>query len=132
MMPVVSRLRAEAPGSEAAHYYSAALLFIEGRTELALKEAQAVIAGNPGHAKAQNLAGACLASLGQRDQARAAFRASLAADPQGSGDLLKPGNARATGRQPRAGRQYFAEALTVDPTSETARAGLADLSRSQS
>ena len=36
MAPVVARLRAQAPGSEAAHYYSAALLYLEGRTDLAL------------------------------------------------------------------------------------------------
>ena len=82
MRPVVARLRAEAPASEAAHYYSAALLFMENRIDLALTEARRVLAINPSHAKAHNLMGACLASLGQRDQARTAFQASLRADPR--------------------------------------------------
>jgi Flp pilus assembly protein TadD len=80
MRPVVARLRAVAPSTEAAHYYSAALLFMEERVDLALNEARRVLAINPSHARAQNLMGACLASLGRREEARAAFRASLQAD----------------------------------------------------
>jgi spermidine synthase len=124
MAPIVSRLRAVAPGSEGAHYYSAALLFLEGRVDLALREARAVIAQNPEHAKAQNIAGACLANLGQRDLARAAFEASIAADPKEPTSYtnlalleLESGNAE------RAA-SYFAEALTIDPTSRAARDGL--------
>ena len=37
---------------------------------------------NPQNAKAHNLLGACLASLGQRDQARDAFQASITANPR--------------------------------------------------
>ena len=77
MRPVVARLRAVAPSSEAAHYYSAALLFMEERVEPALAEARRVVAINPSHARAQNLMGACLASVGRRDEARTAFQASL-------------------------------------------------------
>jgi spermidine synthase len=125
MVPIVSRLRAEAPASEAAHYYSAALLFLEGRTELALREAEAVIASNPGHAKAQNLKGACLATLGQRDQARAAFEASLAADPKEPGTYTNLANLELEAGNTDRAAQYFAEALSIDPNSETALAGLA-------
>jgi spermidine synthase len=124
MAPIVSRLRAEAPASDAAHYYSAALLFIEGRTELALREARAVIAKNPGHAKAQNLAGACLANLGQRDQARAAFEASIAADPKEPATYTNLAMLELEAGNPERAEQYFAEALTIDPTSEVAREGL--------
>jgi tetratricopeptide (TPR) repeat protein len=127
MVPIVSRLRAEAPASEAAHYYSAALLFLEGRTDLALREAQAVIARNPGHAKAQNLKGACLATLGQRDQARAAFHASLAADPKEPATYTNLANLELEAGNEEQAVQYFAEALTIDPNSETALAGLARL-----
>ena len=55
---------------------------MENRVDLALTEARRVLSRNPVHAKAHNLMGACLASLGQRDQARTAFRASLDADPK--------------------------------------------------
>jgi spermidine synthase len=127
MRPVVARLRVAAPDSEAAHYYSAALLFMETRADLALAEARRVLARNPGHAKAHNLVGACLASLGQRDQARTAFRASLDADPRDPATYtnlatleLQAGNARLASR-------YFAEALSIDPRSDAARQGLAEL-----
>ena len=43
-------------------------------TDLALTEARRVLAVNPTHAKAQNLLGACLASQGQRDEARSRVR----------------------------------------------------------
>jgi spermidine synthase len=129
MKPVVARLRLAAPASEAAHYYSAALLFLENRTELALTEARRVIALNPGHAKAHNLMGACLASLGQREQARAAFQASIAADPRDPATYSNLATLELqSGNRDRAAR-YFAEALTIDPGSEAARRGLADLAQ---
>jgi Flp pilus assembly protein TadD len=124
MAPVVARLRTVAPGSEEAHYQSAALLFLEGRMDLALREARTVIARNPAHAKAQNIAGACLANLGERELARAAFEASIAADPKEPATYtnlalleLESGNAA------RA-EAYFAEALTIDPSSQAAIDGL--------
>ncbi|MGH9175173.1 MAG: tetratricopeptide repeat protein, partial [Vicinamibacterales bacterium] len=127
MKPVVARLRAEAPSSEAAHYYSAALLFMENRTELALTEARRVLAVNPGHAKAHNLMGACLANLGQPDEARAAFQASIAADPRDPATYSNLATLELqSGNRDRAAK-YFAEALTIDPSSETARRGIADL-----
>lgn len=129
MKPVVGRLRAEAPSSEAAHYYSAALLFMEDRTDLALAEARRVLDLNPGHAKAHNLVGACLASLGQRDQARAEFQASIAADPRDPATYANLATLEMqSGNRERAAR-YFAEALTIDPTSEAARRGLAEVRR---
>jgi Flp pilus assembly protein TadD len=129
MKPVVARLRLAAPASEAAHYYSAALLFMENRTDLALTEARRVIALNPAHAKAHNLMGACLASLGQRDQARAAFQASIAADPRDSATYSNLATLEMqSGNRDRAAR-YFAEALTIDPSSEAARRGLAELAQ---
>jgi len=124
MAPVVGRLRAQAPGSEATHYYSAALLYLEGRTDLALREARAVIEQNPAHAKAHNIAGACLASLGQRDQARAAFEASIAADPRESGTYTNLATLELEAGNPDRAAEYFAEALTIDPDSQAAREGL--------
>jgi spermidine synthase len=124
MAPVVARLRSIAPGSEAAHYHSAALLFLEGRHELALREARSVIARNPSHAKAQNLAGACLANLGQRDLARAAFEASIAADPKEPATYTNLALLELESGNPDRAEAYFAEALTIDPSSEAAREGL--------
>jgi spermidine synthase len=125
MRPVVSRLRLEAPSSEAAHYYSAALLFMENRTDLAVTEARRVLAVNPTHAKAQNLLGACLANLGQRDQARSAFQASIAADPRDPATYANLATLELQSGNRDLAARYFAEALTVDPSSEAARRGLA-------
>jgi spermidine synthase len=124
MAPVVARLRAVAARSDAAHYYSAALLFLEGRLELALREARAVIAQNPGHAKAQNIAGACLASLGQRDLARAAFEASIAANPKEPATYANLATLELESGNTDRAAAYFAEALTIDPSSQAARDGL--------
>jgi spermidine synthase len=129
MQPVVVSLRQHAPDSEAAHYYSAALLFLEGRTALALDEARRAVELNPANAKAHNLVGACLASQGQRDPARAAFEASIAADPRDPGTYTNLANLeRESGNLDRAAR-YFVEALMIDPSSESARQGLAALQR---
>ncbi len=129
MRPVVARLRVEAPYSEATHYYSAAALFMEDRTELALAEARRVLELNPRHAKAHNLTGACLAQLGQRDQARAAFQASLKANPRDPATYTNLATLELQAGNRHRAAQYFAEALTVDPTSDAARRGLAELTR---
>jgi spermidine synthase len=127
MRPVVSRLRAVAPGTEAAHYYSAALLFMENRLDLALAEARRVLAINPLHAKAHNLAGACLASLGDREQARTAFQASLKADPRDPATYTNLATLEMQAGNAALATRYFAEALTIDPESGAARQGLAEL-----
>jgi spermidine synthase len=127
MRPVVARLRAEGPARENAHYYTAALLFMENRTDQALAEAQRVLSINPNHAKAHNLVGACLASLGQRDKAREAFQASISANPRDPATYSNLATLELqSGNRDRAAR-YFAEALTIDPTSEAARRGLAEI-----
>jgi Flp pilus assembly protein TadD len=127
MRPVVARLRAVAPASEAAHYYSAALLFMEQRIDLARSEAQQVVALNPRHARAQNLLGASLASLGQRDDARTAFRASIDADPRDPAPYTNLATLELQSGNRELARQYFAEALTLDPANAAARDGLAGL-----
>ena len=127
MRPVVARLRAVAPASEAAHYYSAALLFMEQRIDLALSEAQQVVAVNPRHARAQNLVGASLASLGQPDRARTAFRASIDADPRDPATYTNLATLELQAGNQELARRYFAEALTLDPANPAARDGLAGL-----
>jgi spermidine synthase len=127
MRPVVARLRAVAPSSEAAHYYSAALLFMEQRIESALAEARRVVAINPAHARAQNLMGACLASIGRSEEARTAFQASLASDSKDPATYanLAMLETQAGNRDLAIG--YYAEALAIDPNHPAARQGLAAL-----
>jgi spermidine synthase len=127
MRPVVARLRSVAPNSEAAHYYSAALLFMEQRVELAANEARRVIALNPSHARAHNLLGAALASLGQRDAARAAFQASLDADSRDPATYTNLATLEVQTGNPQLARRYYADALTLDPDNTAARDGLAQL-----
>jgi spermidine synthase len=127
MRPVVARLRTVAPESEAAHYYSAALLFMENRVDMALNEARRVLALNPNHSKAHNLMGACLASMGQRDQARTAFQASLQANPRDPATYTNLATLELQAGNALQATRYFAEALTIDPESAPARQGLAEL-----
>jgi hypothetical protein len=84
---VLARLRRDAPTSQTTRYYSAALLFRQGRPDLALEEVEVVVRENRRHALAQNLLGAVLASLGQLE--RTAFEASLRANPLSPGADLR-------------------------------------------
>jgi spermidine synthase len=127
MRPVVARLRAVAPASEAAHYYSAALLFMEERVEPALAEARRVIAINPAHARAQNLMGACLASIGRREEARHAFQASLESDSKDPATYTNLAMLETQAGNRDLAVRYYAEALTLDPNHAAARQGLAAL-----
>ena len=123
--PVVARLLHEAPENAWAHYYAASLFFIKNRPDQALQAARNAVIRDPNHAKALNLIGASLASMGQIEPAREAFVASLAADPREPGTYTNLATLeRQTGNHDRA-RRYFAEALTIDPTNEAARQGLA-------
>ena len=123
--PVVARLVKEAPQSAWAHYYAASLFFLQNRHDMALRAARNAVSIDPKHAKAYNLMGACLASMGQTDAARTAFETSIKADPREPGTYTNLATLELqSGNRDRAIR-YFAEALTVDPTSQSAREGLA-------
>jgi len=125
--PVVARLVAEAPKNTWAHYYAGSLFFMQNRLDMAAQAARNAVSLDPANAKAQNLLGACLASMGQADGARAAFVASLKADPREPGTYVNLATLEIqAGNRDRA-LQYFAEALTVDPMSQDAREGLASL-----
>ncbi len=121
LQPVVARLRAVAPMADATRYYTATLLFLEGRADLAINEARALTQANPRHAKAQNLLGAALATAGQRDLAREAFLASLTVDPRDPTTYTNLALLDLDGGNRTAGLQRLAEALTLDPTSVAAR-----------
>ena len=124
---MVARLRAVAPNAEATYYYSAALLFMEQRVDLALAEAQRVLAVNPLHARAHNLAGAALGSLGRRDEARSAFHKSLEADPRDPATYTNLATLELEAGDRALAERYFAEALTLDPANASARQGLAEI-----
>jgi len=125
--PVVARLVAEAPKNTWAHYYAGSLFFMQSRLELAAQAARNAVSLDPANAKAQNLLGACLASMGQVDAARAAFEASLKADAREPGTYVNLATLEIQSGNRERALQYFAEALTVDPMSQGAREGLASL-----
>jgi spermidine synthase len=124
LQSAVGRLREVAPAGEVTRYYAASLAFMQNKPSLAVSELEPVVRENPGHALAQNLIGAALASLGDREGARQAFDASLRADPLGAGTYTNLATLELeSGNLDEAARRY-AEALTLDPSSETARQGL--------
>jgi tetratricopeptide (TPR) repeat protein len=125
--PVVARLVAEAPKNTWSHYYAGSLFFMQNRLDMAAQAARNAIDLDPANAKAQNLLGACLASMGQADAARAAFEASLKADPREPGTYTNLATLELQAGNRARALQYFAEALTVDPMSQSARDGLASL-----
>jgi spermidine synthase len=125
LAPAVARLRAEALDRASTRYYSAALAFMQQRPDIAVREAEAALAIDPRHALAQNVLGAALASLGQRDRARAAFEASLQADPRDPATYSNLAMLELESGNVDAARQHFAEALMLDPSNAIARDGLA-------
>ena len=125
LQPVVARLRAVAPTADPTRYYTATLLFMEGRTDLAIGEARTLAAANPTHAKAQNLLGAALATSGQRDLAREAFLASIKIDPRDPAAYTNLALLELEGGNRAAGLRRLAEALTLDPSASAAREAFA-------
>jgi tetratricopeptide (TPR) repeat protein len=124
LAPAVARLRAEAPDRAATRYYSATLAYLQERPEIAVREAQAALAVQPDYAPAQNVLGAALAGLGQRDRARAAFEASLKSAPRDPATHSNLATLELEAGNMDAARRHFAEALMIDPGNAVARDGL--------
>lgn len=123
--PAVRRLETVAPNGAETLYYGATLAFMSQQADKAIRLAQRAVATDPRHARAHNLLGAALASLGKVDEARQAFQTSLELNPKdatpytnlGSLELLDAAN-------PSAAVGHFSEALALDPGSSAARDGL--------
>jgi Flp pilus assembly protein TadD len=123
--PLADSLAARFPDRPDPQYYRATALFLSGKTEDALAVARRVTERHPDHARAQNLLGAACATLGRRDCARAAFEASLRANPHDASTYVNVGRFCLQSGSPQEASSYFAEALTIDPSSSPARDGLA-------
>jgi Flp pilus assembly protein TadD len=122
---ISNALLARYPNRPDSHYYRGSALFMRGKPEEALVEAQRVIAIDPGHARAQNLLGAACATLGRRDCAEAAFQASIRANPRDASTYVNLGMFRLQSGNPHGAADAFAEALALSPALEAARSGLA-------
>jgi Flp pilus assembly protein TadD len=112
------------PEREDTLYYAAMVSFLGGNPTEAISRAERVVHLNPRHVLAQNLIGSASASLGQRDRARAAFRASIEADPSEASTYTNLGLLELESGNPKAAVAYFAESLTLDPNDERARNNL--------
>ena len=124
LMSLAEGLVARFGAREEPQYYHATALFMQGRTADAVEELQRLVARNPRHARAQNLLGAACATNGQRECARAAFEASLEANPRDLLTYVNLGLFCLESGDAGAAVGYFSEALTIDPTSAAARDGL--------
>jgi spermidine synthase len=122
---VVADLQRVAPASDSTLYYDASLQFMAGRPEDAIRIGEQLRARNGGHARALNLLGAAYATVGKREDARRAFEASMRADPRDPTAYANFGAFELESGSPQAAADYFAEALTLDPTSTAAQEGLA-------
>lgn len=121
---VVRDLERVAPDSEQALYYAATRHFMANQLPEAIATAERLRARNGRHARCLNLLGAAYATLGRSDAARQAFAASIDADPRDPGAYVNLGTFELQAGRAIEAEKYFAEALTLDPTSAPAQHGL--------
>jgi tetratricopeptide (TPR) repeat protein len=124
LAPLADALVTHYPAREEGHYYRATALFLRGRTQEAIDEARQVVAANPNHARAFNLLGAACATAGQRDCAQAAFESSIRANARDPSTYVNLGTFFLQAGDAGAATGAFAEALSLDPESSSARSGL--------
>jgi spermidine synthase len=105
-------------------YYHATALYLSRRPQEAVAAAQEVVAAQPGHARAQSLLGAACASIGRLDCALAAFQAAVRGNPRDPSNYVNAGIFSLQSANPAGAANYFASALTIDPSSKPARDGL--------
>jgi spermidine synthase len=113
------------PPTAATEYYAAAARLLRDDPRGALDHAERAIALDPAYAAVYDLAGAALTRLDQPDRARAMFERSLAFDAHDSAAYTNLGLLDLAAGRHAAARNWFAEALWLDPASATAREGLA-------
>lgn len=126
LAPIVARLEQLAPDRPVTAYYLATLRFLEGRFSEAAALAETVVARQPADHRAWNLLGAAYGNLGQSHRAHQAFLSALRANPRDPATHVNLGLFELQAAEPAAARAHFAEALTLDPRSRAALAGLAD------
>jgi len=121
----VAALRRTAPDAAPTLYYEAALAFLHQQFGDAVTLANRAMAADPGYAAVYDLAGAALLKLGNLEAARTAFETSLRYNAHDSSAYANLGLVELAAKSGDRAIRNFAEALWLDPESETARAGLA-------
>jgi len=124
--PLADALAARFPARADPRYYHATALFLKGQAHEAALDARRLVADNPRHARGFNLLGAACATDGQRDCARTAFETSIRLSPHDPASYVNLGVFLIQSGDPAAAADYFAEALTIDPASASARNGLSE------
>ena len=126
LAPIVRSMARDAPEHAATRYYAAALEFLRQDFASAAALGEQAVAADPADARAQNLLGAALASLGRFDAARNAFREAERAAPQDARTQVNLGILDLRSGATEDAVQHFAAALALDPESTAALRGLAD------
>jgi Flp pilus assembly protein TadD len=116
-------MMARFPDRVDARFYRATALFQRGRSQDAVEAARQVVDAHPEHTRAQSLLGAACAAVGRRDCALAAFGAAIRGNPRDASGYVNAGLLSLQLGNIPAARDYFASALTLDPSSKPARDG---------
>ena len=125
----VEGLRQIAPHRASSSYFAAVSAFLRGRADEAVTLAEEAIALDSSFAPVYDLLGAAKTKLGQDHAARAAFETSLRFDSHDSTAYTNLGLLELAGGNRESARNYFAEALWLNPDSATAREGLRRVSQ---
>jgi spermidine synthase len=125
LAPLADAMVARFPERLEARYYRATALFLRGKLGDAVAAARQVVEAQPDHARAQSLLGAACAAVGERDCALAAFSAAIRENPRDPSGYVNAGLLTLQSGNASGAADYFASALTIDPSSKPARDGLA-------
>ena len=107
-------------------YYRAVAMFLDGRAPDAERATHLLLSADPRHAKGLNLLGVICASRGEGECARKSFMQSLDVNPRDPSVYVNLGKLSLEGGNSADAAEFFGEALTLDPTDETATRGIAD------
>ena len=129
---VVERLARVAPQGAVTHYFGAVSRFLRGDVEGTVTLAKQAVAADPAYPATYDLLGAAQTKLGQAAAAREAFETSLRFNAHDSTAYTNLGVLELAQGNRTAAAGFFAEALWLDPASQTARQGLAESRRSGS
>ena len=125
LAPLADAMVGRFPDRMEARYYRATALYLRGQTQDAIAAARQVVDAQPDHTRAQSLLGAACAAAGRRDCAMTAFAAAIRGNPRDASGYVNAGLLSLQSGNTSGAADYFASALTIDPSSKPARDGLA-------
>jgi tetratricopeptide (TPR) repeat protein len=108
------------------HGFLSALLFEQSRWRDALASAEKGLENDAEHVVCSNLRAMALVKLGRREEAGQTMDATLARSPEDSFSQATRGWTRIEEHNPKEALEHFREAIRLDPTSDSARAGIVE------